>query len=676
MGRAERANPGVGHGIGRARAVPYGAWLAGTLTIAAALAVADVAIMASATLIGLLVLPPLLSCVRLGPRTTALVGVACMGLAVGLGFPDEIFGETDHGLRLAVVLAGSLLAIWIADLRERVETAHAQAQASGDQLSAILEGIADGVTAQGPDGRLLYANDAAVRTMGYRTAEEMLKTPPERIVQRFEVFDEDGRPFPLEQLPGRRALLGESASATVKFRIKATGEERWSVIKATPIYDESSTLRMAINVIEDVTEHKRTEEEQRLLVDVGEALAASLDYEATLQAVAHLTVPALADWCAVDVLDAEGRLIPAAVAHRDPAKAAAVNALRADHALEPGAEPGVPSVLASGTSVLYADLAAVHPADLGAAERHSELLAEVGVQSLMVVPLVARGRTLGAITLATVPLRRFAGGDLALAEEVARRAALAVDNARLYSERSYIARALQQSLLPPGLPDVPGVEVAARFRPAGEGNEVGGDFYDVFEIRDGSWGLVIGDVCGKGADAAAITALARYTVRTAAMQRRSPVDILGVLNDALLRQRHGHDYCTVAYVRLDIRGDRMRMTAASGGHPLPLLLGADGQVRTVGRPGTLLGILEEPELNEEALDLRSGDSLVLYTDGVTDAQAPERILGPEELAAVLVACQGCGAAESAQRLEQEAAGPDGRDPRDDIAILVARMGNH
>jgi len=651
MGRAEWPNPGVVRGIGRAHAVPDWAWLAGTVTIAAAIAVADVAIMASATLIGLLVVPPLLSCVRLGPRTTALVGVACMVLAVVLGIPDDIFGEPDHGLRRAVVLTGSLLAVWIAALRERVEAAHVRAQASGDQLAAILEGIADGVTAQGPDGRLLYANDAAVRTLGYATAEEMVATPPERIMQRFEVFDEDGRPFPLEQLPGRRALLGEPASATVKFRIKETGEERWSVVKATPIYDESSRLRMAINVIQDVTEHKRTEEEQRLLVDVGEALAASLDYEATLHAVAHLMVPALADWCAVDVVDIEGRLIPVAAAHRDPAKEEAVHALRAEHAVEPEAEPGMPSVLASGTSVL--------------------------LQSLMVVPLIARGRTLGAITLATAgPYRRFGSSDLALAEEVARRAALAVDNARLYSERSYIARALQQSLLPPGLPDVPGVDVAARFRPAGEGNEVGGDFYDVFEIRDGSWGLVIGDVCGKGADAAAITALARYTVRTAAMQRRSPVDILGVLNDALLSQREGQDYCTVAYVRLDIREGQTRITAASGGHPLPLLLGAGGQVHTVGRPGTLLGILEEPELNEETIDLRCGDSLVLYTDGVTDAQAPERILGPEELAAVLAGCEGCDAAESAQRLEEEAAGPDGWEPRDDIAILVARIGDH
>src|SRR5919201_6500931 len=125
----------------------------------------------------------------------------------------------------------------------------------------------------------------------------------------------------------------------------------------------------------------------------------------------------------------------------------------------------------------------------------------------------ARGRTLGAIALASFSERKFGQRDIQLIEELARRAAVAVDNARLYSERSYIASRLQHSLLPPHLPEVPGVEIAARFRPAGEANEVGGDFYDIYRTGDRRWAIVMGDVCGKGADAAAVTALARYTLR-------------------------------------------------------------------------------------------------------------------------------------------------------------------
>src|SRR5207248_11443603 len=154
-----------------------------------------------------------------------------------------------------------------------------------------------------------------------------------------------------------------------------------------------------------------------------------------------------------------------------------------------------------------------------------------GFSSLMIVPLAARGRTLGALTLVAAESGRHYGpADLAVAEDLARRAAQAVDNARLFTQQRHIARTLQESLLPPKLPEIPGVEVAARYEAAGLGTEVGGDFYDLFET-DGEWGVVMGDVCGKGPEAAAVTGLARYTIRAAAMRERSPSRILGILND-------------------------------------------------------------------------------------------------------------------------------------------------
>jgi len=223
------------------------------------------------------------------------------------------------------------------------------------------------------------------------------------------------------------------------------------------------------------------------------------------------------------------------------------------------------------------------------------------------------------------------------------------------------------------LPAIPGLEVASRFRAAGPG-EVGGDFYDLFEVGDGGWALVVGDVCGKGPDAAAVTALARYTIRAAAMQRSYPSHILTLLNEAMLRQRTPRaDFCTVALGRFDVHGDRTVLVLASAGHPLPLLLTADGEVRTIGNPGALLGVLEDPDLRDEALELQPDDVVFFYTDGVTEAGAPHRVLDPDALRALVASSKDLGPSELAARIEAEAVSAADGELRDDIAILVARV---
>jgi serine phosphatase RsbU (regulator of sigma subunit) len=249
---------------------------------------------------------------------------------------------------------------------------------------------------------------------------------------------------------------------------------------------------------------------------------------------------------------------------------------------------------------------------------------------------------------------------------------VAVDNARLFGERSHIARVLQESLLPQGLPELPHADLAARFLPAGGGAEVGGDFYDLFQMAGSSWGVVMGDVCGKGADAAALTALARYTIRTAAMQATLPSTALEALNRAVL-ERHGERrFCTAAFARLDTEGDTLRLTVASGGHPLPLVLRADGSVVAVGGRGKLLGVEQDAELSDEVVELGPGDSLVLYTDGLTDAHAPERSLDESDIERLLAGCAGDDAGAIAQCLEEAALGTNGHLARDDIALLVLR----
>jgi PAS domain S-box-containing protein len=515
--------------------------------------------------------------------------------------------------RLVVAVA---VARWV-----RLRGATRELASARDELRVILEAVADGITAQDTSGRLVYVNDAAVRAMGFDSAEELLRTPNRELLARFELLDVDGRPYDLDRLPGRRALAGEPATDTVRFRVRATGDERYVIVKARPVRAPGGQTVLAINVLEDVTEQKAVERSQRFLNDVSVALAQRLDYETTLQTVVRLAVPAVANRALID--------------HEAPVD----DTERAD---------AVRAVLQSGDPELR--------------------------PRLIVAPLVARGRTLAALSLMrTDAPRPYDPSDLAVAVEVGRRAGLALDNARLFSDRAYTARALQHSLLPPVLPAIPGLEVASRFRAAGPG-EVGGDFYDLFEVGDGGWALVVGDVCGKGPDAAAVTALARYTIRAAAMQRSYPSHILALLNEAMLRQRTPRaDFCTVALGRFDVHGDRTVLVLASAGHPLPLLLTADGEVRTIGNPGALLGVLEDPDLRDEALELQPDDVVVFYTDGVTEAGAPHRVLDPDALRALVASSKDLGPSELAARIEAEAVSAADGELRDDIAILVARV---
>jgi sigma-B regulation protein RsbU (phosphoserine phosphatase) len=207
-----------------------------------------------------------------------------------------------------------------------------------------------------------------------------------------------------------------------------------------------------------------------------------------------------------------------------------------------------------------------------------------------------------------------------------------------------LAATLQQTLIPPEAPQIDGLDVAATYRPARDGAEVGGDFYDIFQIGVDDWALVVGDVCGKGPEAAVVTAVARHTLRAAAITNPDPGRSLLLLNEVLLRRKDGR-FCTVAMIRLRRRDGDWNATITCGGHPLPLLV-RDGVARTVGRPGTVAGVLVAPEFHDVELALLAGDLLVLYTDGVTEGRASDRdeLFGDRRLAEVI---SGTSDAESA-----------------------------
>jgi len=203
---------------------------------------------------------------------------------------------------------------------------------------------------------------------------------------------------------------------------------------------------------------------------------------------------------------------------------------------------------------------------------------------------------------------------------------------------------------------------------------VGGDFYDVFETGNRGWTVVMGDVCGKGPDAAAVTALARYTLRAAAMRERLPSRSLHVLNEALLRQRDDRRFCTVAYAYLEKLDRGARAGISTGGHPLPLVLRADGSVEPVGAPGTLLGIVPDPDLADHPVTLDPGDSLIFYTDGVIESRPDSNgVLDERRLSELVATCAGSGPDEIASRIEDAAVMSQNGHPRDDIAVLVLRV---
>ena len=218
------------------------------------------------------------------------------------------------------------------------------------------------------------------------------------------------------------------------------------------------------------------------------------------------------------------------------------------------------------------------------------------------------------------------------------------------------------------------MEIAAAYRPAGLGLEVGGDFYDVFSTADDQWYAVIGDVCGKGAEAAAVTALARYTIRAAAVRRRSPSAILRWLSDAMIQQGDADGrFCTIACAHLDVSRTPPRVTVSCGGHPLPFVVRADGATEQIGEPGTLLGLVDHPDLQDRSAELHDGDTLVLYTDGLTEAGAPEHVWEPEELEATARGTAGGPAAATVARLIAAAVDSVPR-VRDDVAVLALRAG--
>jgi PAS domain S-box-containing protein len=561
-------------------------------------------------------------------------------LALGVGTSGRSYGEDD--LRFAEVLAGRIaLALDNAALSQTVTGLERR-------LEATLTNLAEAVLVRESGGQIVFANSAAARLLNLDSARAVIEATPQQLMDLYEVFDEDGRRLELADLPSSRAGRGEEAAPLlVRNIIRATGDERWLLHKATPVFDPDGSVSLIVSVIEDLTEVKRAELAQRVLAEAGQELSSSLDYERTLQRVAELAVPRLADWCAVAMR--EGDLLPlVALAHVDIGKVARVRDFEARHPVHLGDPARAAEVVRSGEALLIPEITGEVVAGGPLSEEALGLARELGLRSVIVVPLaLADQPPIGALTLATAESgRRLEETDLALASELGRRAAIAVENARLYGELSEIATTLQRSLLPPDLPAMPGFRMASLYRAAGEQNEVGGDFYDVFEVP-GGWMVVVGDVAGRGAEAAALTSLSRYTFRTAGKLLGDPIAALEQLNTAL-RESPSLSLVSVCCVRLRTGDGDAYADLVLAGHP-PAYHVRRGSSRPVGVFAPFLGAYEHGGWEATTIKLDPGDQLILYTDGVIDTVGVEERFGEERLARTLSGAT--GAADAVRRIE-------------------------
>jgi len=552
-------------------------------------------------------------------------------------------------------------------------------------LRAVLDALPRAIIVTDPDARVLLWNQQAEKLYGWAADEVLGKAVTDVVVPASE---QDGA---AEVLTGVNAGGSWQGDFTA-LRRDGTTVRIW--VRNQPVIDAEGAVVAIVGASEDVSDLRRIEQQNADLAEhlllaaqeervhrerlevlslVNDALAAAGTREEVMANVVHAAVPAWADWCSLHVLG-DGPVPDVEIAHAaDPAKAAYADALRELNPYDPDAARGIPKVIRTGEPDFFPVIDEAALDEIEAPEDFRQVVATLGLRSGIQVPLVKRGRIIGALQVVMTESRRlYTDEDFKLAEAIGARVASTLENRRLAHEQREIASALQASLLPSELPTIPGIDMAVRYWANGDAVEVGGDFYDAFPVTDGTWALVIGDVCGTGPKAAAITGLARHTIAASAWHGADHSAVLKSLNTTL-RQRKTEGFCTALYATIEIGPEGPRLEFASAGHPLPVLVTGAGEVRTIGTPGRLAGLFDTIDVTVTSLAINSGDCLVFYTDGATDVPPPHGLTRDQFEELVQAAAVRPSDPELiADRLEKSLSSilPIA-DRRDDIAILVA-----
>jgi len=390
----------------------------------------------------------------------------------------------------------------------------------------------------------------------------------------------------------------------------------------------------------------------------------------TLQRCARLLAGEIADWVLIDI-DRDGRLLRQFAA--GPRDGQADQLARVARGVDPDQESLPAQVHAQGKSALLAHLD--DPGALGRGPDGTPLVMLLGATSLICVPVSDGTTSYGTLTLTRLADKGpFGVADLGLAEELGRHLAIAIRVDRVFRQRSQVAEALQASLLPARLPtEVPGLEFAAAYVGATQFAEISGDFYDVFKAGDG-WAIAIGDVCGKGQDAAAMTAAARHAIRAFARVHPGPAEVLAAANEVLLAEDYDDRFVTASLALLRPRGRRVQVQLGSSGHPGPAVVRADGRVEILEGDGMPLGLFEDAEQGRLELELRTGDVLFFYTDGVTEARGADLSFFEDRLADGLAAVAGQSAAKIVRAVQELVTSFSSGELKDDVTILAVRVG--
>ncbi len=438
--------------------------------------------------------------------------------------------------------------------------------------------------------------------------------------------------------------------------------QRWLHARARAVAGPDGSTERIVGLLSDVTERRRREEGHAFLDAASQVLARSLDPIQTLEEVARLAVPILADWCAVQL--APDRQV--AVAHVDPEKVRWARELQQRYPPDPDSPTGAPAVIRTGRSELYPviDSALLEAAALE--EEQVRLVRELQMHSVMVVPLVARERTLGAITFVWAESgRQYSTRELELAEELGRRAGLALDHARLFEREHRAAEILQRALLPSHLPELDGFELVVRYLPSDSRDHAGGDWYDAFRLADGRFGIVIGDVGGRGMSAAATMGQVRNALRAYALKGARPDAVMDDLH-ALVDAAGGEiTFVTAVYVVIDPATGEGELALA--GHLPPLIVGAERSEYLDAPRCPPLGFSGAGPCASGTFRLEPGETLWLYTDGLVESRKRPIDVGLHSLADAAGRASG-PLGEIADHLL--VALPDARD--DDIALLGLR----